>query len=794
MTTLRGRLGLSLTLAATLTSALRGLADWDEGGSCKMHWPQMPDLTPNGMDVNASQPYVLADDFRCVQSGPITNIHIWGSWWHDNIDPNVTFILSIHADIPADPQGGYSMPSNPPLWEATFPPGAYQMRVWTSSIAEGWFEPPGSYEPPPADTVCFQYNFPIDPQAGFVQTSGTIYWLNVQAKPLEHGRYFGWKTSTNSWNDDAVFSFDGGPWQELRYPPQHPYAGHSIDLAFVIEGLQEIPEELPECPKWLQPPDCDIGLDVESWMLEEGMVGTPIVADDWLCDGRPITAIRWWGSYLGWQANNPNPEPPPFASRPLGFLLKWYLNNPSNQWGFSEPATIILTNFYRLAAFGSQTPGMVWENTQCVSHLDIIQPGLVEHEYVYYVRLTNEWNEKEGNVYWLSIQAVYLAVPEYHWGWKTTPVPWNWNDDAVFQVGMPIWTNMRYPPPGWEWVTNHPYAGESVNMSFELLTDICPARCKKWQQPPDMVTGINAPSWTVNDTNFVGAPLRADDFVSDGRPITDIHWWGSYIGWESTVPGGPTNPVPPPTGVNGPMGFVLSWHVSDPLAGCAPGADLGRVFISISNCHETYYGTVFQYWRIPPRFEHEYQYYVDFLDPDLDLDPCFETNGVRYWIDIQAVFSTNFLMQPGGAPHQGWGWKITPSTNLCPSAVTWAFNPAWTNEVLGQLDTLHPRSNEYFDLSFELTTTEIGTNTNNVVNVVFTNMARSAWPGNPLLMLSTGYCGCGKQVLQASASLGGDGPPQNWVDIQTNLAPRQQNLWTAARDATQKFYRVIQVP
>lgn len=41
-------------------------------------------------------------------------------------------------------------------------------------------------------------------------------------------------------NDDAVFGDSPNPeeppleWNELRYPSQHPFAGQSIDLAFVI--------------------------------------------------------------------------------------------------------------------------------------------------------------------------------------------------------------------------------------------------------------------------------------------------------------------------------------------------------------------------------------------------------------------------------------------------------------------------------------------------------------------------------------------------------------------------------
>jgi len=60
---------------------LTALADWDPGGPFK--WVQYPDLSDMGMDVKATGPYVLADDFECTQTGPLTQIHIWGSWYHD---------------------------------------------------------------------------------------------------------------------------------------------------------------------------------------------------------------------------------------------------------------------------------------------------------------------------------------------------------------------------------------------------------------------------------------------------------------------------------------------------------------------------------------------------------------------------------------------------------------------------------------------------------------------------------------------------------------------------------------
>jgi hypothetical protein len=237
----------TLTVFFAVVCALAGpsWADWDPGQPAK--WLQYPDLSTTGIDVNATFPYILADDFLCTEAGPITDIHIWGSWYHDIIDPNVRFVLSIHADIPAGP-GGYSMPG-PVLWWREFQPGQYVVRPFAENLDEGWMNPPDYYEFP-GDHACFQYNFFIDPTEAFIQegssTQPIVYWLDVQAYTSTSGALFGWKTSMDHWNDDAVWGQGQepypGPWYELIYPPQHPFGGQSIDLAFVITSttMQQI--------------------------------------------------------------------------------------------------------------------------------------------------------------------------------------------------------------------------------------------------------------------------------------------------------------------------------------------------------------------------------------------------------------------------------------------------------------------------------------------------------------------------------------------------------------------------
>lgn len=762
-----------LTGAFLLLMLTPAWTDWQPGDPYKMHYPQLPN--PIGWDVDCTQ-YLLADDWGCIESGFVTNIHLWVSWMGADEGSGIFNIhLSIHAD---DTSGLYSKPRDPPLWTADLMSGGFSNTYRMYGVGqEGWYDPGLGTFQPLDHTNFYQINC-IDFTNPFYQEVGKLYWLDVQITTLNPQERVGWKTSASMhFQDDAVW-WDGvvmNDWLELR----DPISSDSLDMAFVIDG--GMPEHVREmCPKWIQPPDCDIGVDVASWSVPGAPVVISKVADDWLCDGRPVTAVRWWGSYIGWEATNSSGQILPPAQQPAGFLLTWYTDVPAGATPYSMPGSVLATNYLPLGPFGYPVPGYVYENTQCVSELNFLDPTQYEHEYVYYAELTNDWNEKEGRVYWLSVEAIYTGEFTYAWGWKTTPLPWNWNDDAVNQGGSGLWTNMLYPPPGWEQAMNHPYKGESVNMAFELLSDICPARCKKWAQPPDMTNGENMASWRY-ETN--SGTLRADDFISDGRPITDIHWWGSYLTWYYVDPGSETNPIPPPRGDNAPLGFTLSWHQHDE-GSCMPTDLISSVFVNITNCHEAYYGSVTQYWEPGPFtvYEHEYQYYVDLLETGIET-PWLETNGVHYWLDIQAVFSTNFFV----GEHRGWGWKITPSNHNqeCRSAVR-DEGGMWRNEMI---EAPNPRAGEQFDLAFELTTTNIPP-TNGVL-VVFTNMAATA-AVNSAYLWTTGHCGCGRQVLQESSSLRVGEP--GWSDVATNALPRQENFWSAAPLSTQRFYRVIQVP
>jgi hypothetical protein len=216
-----------------------------------MKWCQKPDLTTNGVDVKAMDPVILADDFECNETTKITDITVWGSWRDDYLpygyDPNaVYFSLSIHKDIPAnDPcyPHEWSMPGDI-LWFKTL--AASAVSVEKADINEGWYDPYYYEYYFPGDHVCWKYTFRIDPNEAFCQQGEpnrpVVYWLDVQAHPYDTSAQFGWKSSTQHWNDDAAWTTGVEPlpsgqwWNELRYPSGHELYGQSIDLAFAIDG------------------------------------------------------------------------------------------------------------------------------------------------------------------------------------------------------------------------------------------------------------------------------------------------------------------------------------------------------------------------------------------------------------------------------------------------------------------------------------------------------------------------------------------------------------------------------
>jgi hypothetical protein len=455
-------------------------------------WVQWPDESPNGVDVDDTNeiwddgirlwlPQILADDFNCPVTGPITDIHIWGSWYHDempNADPMfVDFTLSIYSDDPCGGPGDWSEP-NKLLWSQDFAAGDFFVLPWATELSEGYYSPCIPYYESDADWTCYRYSFYIAPCDAFMQrgepNKPVVYWLVVEATPLNTISRFGWKTSTDHWNDNAVWAVpnDGLHWNELEYPDGHPFEWDPIDLAF------EITTETEE-------------LNIKR-----------LVADDWPCDqNTPITAAVWWGSYIGYRYEacvGPQPMPP---VRPDYFWLAIWTDVPANvDLPYSHPNDIIWEYMAKdydevLVGFDKYPEG---------------EPN--EPVFRYSVRLPHEaWFLQDANdgIYWFSVVAVYdeNTPPHYDWGW--TNHRHVYNDDAV----EGYWD----PPAGWFWDELYDQTGlNSVDMSFILFTDPEGYTCWDPLECAGQPLGDATCDGTINFADL--GPLKISFFKSKGQP------------------------------------------------------------------------------------------------------------------------------------------------------------------------------------------------------------------------------------------------------------------------------------
>ena len=288
---------------------------------------------------------------------------------------------------------------------------------------------------------------------------------------------FGWKTTLPDyhWNDDAVWAVgtekEHDPWNELRYPPWHPYGERTADLAFAITADKEY----------------------EEFVIDR------LVADDWPCQNRaPVTDIVLWGSYLGYQFEPCSGEFMPLPVQPDYFLLGIWTDTPANPgdpFSFSHPNDLIWE--YKAYDYDEVLVGYD-------KHPEFVptEPYGREPVFRYSVRLPkdNWFTQKEPNdIYWLSVVAVYdQNVPNYDWGW--TNHEHTFQDDAV--AGYPDFSG---PEPEWIWEELYDQTGMTEDMSFMLFT-LCIGDVDKNGKVNKaditalaayLVDNASAPFWTV---------------------------------------------------------------------------------------------------------------------------------------------------------------------------------------------------------------------------------------------------------------------------------------------------------
>lgn len=219
-------------------------------------------------------------------------------------------------------------------------------------------------------------------------------------------------------------------------------------------------------------------------------------------------------------------------------------------------------------------------------------------------------------------------------------------------------------------------------------TPLVPPYVAKWSQAPDMDQGIDLLSM---HRSF--GPVIADDFRSDGRPITGFHWWGSYLIDPATNQEWDTGQGPERS-----VSFEISFHQNCPAndTTCNNGGPFpyatprdGAYFSTIVSAEEDFFGTT-------AAGENVYEYWLDVSSipgPDFLGGTWNEVAGEIYWLDV--AWDAGQFGTPIGA--SVWGWHESSQHNLASAVTTQAGGGA--NPHIGPWDLLDGR-----DMAFEVLT------------------------------------------------------------------------------------------
>jgi hypothetical protein len=541
------RTSLSATAIASTAiclalGAMRVQADWPNSNATK--YVQLPDTSRLGYNVLAAQPpagsgiglpLILADDFPCNQTGPITDIHIWASWLGDSTAaniPDIPITLSIWSDVPAFTNAdGRLVPSHPgqQLWSETFFPGGaiqghYELRPWPPmpwTTQQFWCPDPfpaGVVLGP--DHVVWQYNFYPASTDTFVQQGSpgnvVMYWLSVAAGTETEA--FGWMTAATNAFDNAVYGHldtNGvpiGDWSELIAPQ----TGRSLDLAFALTTTN--PATPPPPPptgtpsKYVQYPNLSNGLDVNGTSADQ----TLTLADDFPCRvAGPITNIQLWGSWL----NDVTPAPSTFE------VSIWSDSPPTPaNTTFSQPYQRLWHQTYNPGdySFSYYTNGT---EEFFDEYTGLLSPETNVWLYSFDVPAANPFCQQgPGHTYWVSVAVQQIPGAVLEWGWKSSTN--HWGDIAVYGKVDPVTGSLL---GAWQPLYN-PAAPAPEPLEFAF-------RINGGPPSPDCDPNMNGADVQRPDTSTNGmdvwavAPTQVgDDFLCRiSGQISGFTVWGSWL-------------------------------------------------------------------------------------------------------------------------------------------------------------------------------------------------------------------------------------------------------------------------
>jgi len=627
---------------------------------------------------------IVADDWSCDNDDPITDIHWWGSFkgWNDADYPPddqipTSFHITIWNDVPdpdpTDPNT-FSHP-NEVVWEIDCHNFTKKFVGWDYDPRTNCFE------------ACFYYEQDLTEAEYFYQPynpDGTpsIYWISIAANypaGAITNNQWGWKTRRRKPDspapDDAVKirkptrPHIGDKYEEGK-PIYWPDVHQSWDMAFELTSRMTLTVN-----KWLHPPNEELpGLHCHDYFTLTGGHEWTTIADDWRCDGGDVTEIHWWGNY----------ETDALGNEMRGSEIRNFhlsIHNP-------DPTVNCLPE-----------QNEFWGINVPLGDVTVIDTGLVNVEnskiYRYEYVLPTPFPQELDRYYWLDITA-FANDPQ-------DPARWRWQEskrDIRANINLcPAVKRTEPPVPGpWQTIIWGLDPERYSEMAFAILSTGFGPGYVKWSQKPEPYEPEAYDGWNELSVYYWNQ-IVADDWRCDtDNPVTDVHWWGSFLGWSCE-----DNPPQIPDSFH-----IAIW--TDVPAGADPNPDVwfshpGHV-IWETVCNN--YAYRFVGWDIDPR------------DPNAPPEACFEFDydipeaewfkqkpgGNIYWISIAAQYTT------GTTPFYPWGWKtrLRDLNSRAPDDAVRINNP--TDPILGSpymfgQPIYWPTRTQSWDMAFELTTKEI---------------------------------------------------------------------------------------
>ena len=619
----------------------------------------------------------VADDWVCDTDEPVFAIHWWGSYqdWTETYpapEPFNHFHSFIWTDVPAGVDEPFSHP------------GVVVHEI-TADLAQvawnfvGWDYDPrtGKYE------AAFRYDYFLSEAEYFHQQAGeNIYWISIGGGycGMEPGpNPWGWKTRPRDPSSPApdaallmpnpghIYTPPGTTWEEIGggAPIYWPDPEDSWDMAFELSSRWA-----QATPKWEQLPDPEWpGLPAH----DSDVQGTKL-ADQWLCQGEDVDALYWYGNYELDAAGG--------EIRGSGinhFHLSIHNNLPGDPWCLPQDPEI----------WGADVPfyAILEQDTGMVNS---------EGSPIYRYRYVLPWpfEQTEDEIYWFDITAISNSPGDpAHWRWQEAgrdPAPILCPAARQYYPGPSSWESIIWPDADPTLYTD---------LAFEVAWIFYGEADVKWSQPPEPYVPADAYNgWNelsvygeVGDTQIV-----ADDWYCDTElPVTDLHWWGSFIGW--------SEPYPPPD-LPADLAFHIAIWTDVPVGEDDPFSHPGVVLWE-ALCEEV--SIDFAGWDFDPR------------DPAAPPEACFkfrcyfaeedwfyqDVGDNIYWVSISAVYPA------GAVPEYPWGWKARPrhADSPAPDDAVRIFDPtaptADPPSVFISGEPIQWPAGDSWDMAFVLTTT-----------------------------------------------------------------------------------------